>query len=444
MSVEEEAAAGEEGAPESGVERRRLPSHLAWAALILVVALTARSIWVAYAPSDPTDGRIFNDPLFYYYSAVHMAHGGGYLLPTDNANTAFWPPGYSFLLTALFKVFGTHVSIAWGANIALGALTCVALFYLGRAIAGQATGAAAGLMLAVFPGHIFFSSMVLSEVTFTFLLTSALLLIALTKRLDGKRTVWLVLLLGITTGAAALVRGQGLLLIPLAAVFWIVQAGWLRALRSTAIAAVVAFLVITPWTMRNYFVMHNFVLISSNIGVNLYVGNYPGATGHMMLGANQWAIDAYSYLPPEEQEVAADNRMLREGLKYMFTHPQRETELVVLKLRGLYEDDEEALRGIPNWQAGKSIPHAARIADVANAYYFGIIVLAGLGLIAWLRRPRSPLLLPLLAVAAFTLAELAFFTDPRFHYPILPSFALLAAAGVVAAIQAARRGFSRR
>ena len=423
---------------------RRPASHLAWAALILVVALAARSLWVAYAPSDPMDGRVFSDPVFYYYSAAHMAEGGGYIQPLTSADTAYWPPGYSLLLTGLFKLLGARVSIAWGVNIVLGALTCVALYYLGRLVAGQRTGVVAGLLLALFPGHVFFSSLVLSEVTFAFLVVVALLLAALASRRTGKRAVWLLLLLGATIGAAALVRGQGLFLIPLGALFWFIQTGWQRALRWTALATVAAFAVIAPWTVRNYFVMHDFVLISTNIGGNLYVGNFEGATGHMVPGAGEWAKEPYAHLSPEKQEVAMSNRLLREGLKFMFTHPGREVELTASKVRGLYEDDEEALRGIPNRQAGETIPRAGLIARVADAYYFAVLALAGVGLLVWLRRPRGALVLPLLAVAVFTLGQLPFFTDPRFHYPTLPAFALLAAAGLVAAAGATRRALARR
>ena len=444
MSIEEDSPAVDDlPSAASSTRWRRFPAHLAASALILVIALAARSVWVAFAPSNPMDGRIFNDTIFYYYSAANLFKTG-YLQPLTGGATASWPPGYTFFLAGLFKVVHPHVSVAWGANIVLGSLTCVALYYLGRLVAGARTGLVAGLVLALFPGHIFFSSMVLSEVTFTFLVVIALLLAALAARPAEKRVVWLLLLLGLTIGAAALVRGQGLYLLPLAAVFWWFQAGgWRRALRRTASTALVAVAVLTPWTVRNYLVMGHFVLISTNVGGNLYVGNFDGATGHMVFGAGEWARTRYANLSLEDQEVAVDNALLKEGLKFMFTHPVREVQLTGSKIRGLYQDDEEALRGIPNHQAGETIPHADIIADVANAYYFAAIALSGIGLVLWRRRWRS-LLLPLLVVAVFTLGELPFFTDPRFHYPMLPAFALLAAAGIVALFDAARRILANR
>ena len=138
------------------------------------------------------------------------------------------------------------------------------------------------------------------------------------------------------------------------------------------------------------------------------------------------------------------NRLMRDGLKFMFTHPGREVELTASKVRGLYEDDEEALRGIPNRQAGESVPRAGFLADLANVYYFAVLAIAGIGFAVWLRRPRGGLLLPLLAVVMFTLGQLVFFTDPRFHYPMLLAFALLAAAGIVAGAEAVRRALAGR
>jgi len=136
------------------------------------------------------------------------------------------------------------------------------------------------------------------------------------------------------------------------------------------------------------------------------------------------------------------NRLLRDGLKFMFTHPQRELELTGSKLRGLYEDDEEALRGIPKPQTGETVPHADRIADVANAYYFAVLALSGIGLLLWLRRDRLALVLPLLAISVFTLGQMLFFDDPRFHYPTLPAFAILAGAGIVGLLDATRHIFT--
>jgi hypothetical protein len=117
----------DDGVVESSVDRvgwRRFgfSSHVAWVALILVVALATRSFWVAYAPRDASRVPI-SDPAMYYRLAVGLAQGHGYVSPWTGDATAYYPPGYPMLVGALFRAFGVHISVAWGANVVLGALT---------------------------------------------------------------------------------------------------------------------------------------------------------------------------------------------------------------------------------------------------------------------------------------------------------------------------------
>jgi 4-amino-4-deoxy-L-arabinose transferase-like glycosyltransferase len=445
MSVEPEPDPGSETTPvarsrtaalTARLRNRRLAVHAAWVVVIFAIALTARSLWVAYAPADPGDGRHLNDTQLYFGSAVELAHGKGYVNPFTGTPTAYWPPGYSFLLAGLFRLFGTHVEVAWTANIVLGALTCVALYVVGYLIAGQRVGALAGLLLAVLPGHVFFSSVVLSEILFTFLAVLVIALILLVPRAKGDRMLLRLAAVGALIGVATLVRGQGLILLPTAALFWwLSTADLLRALRWTAIVTLVCVGVIVPWTVRNYFAMDSFVFISTNAGGNLYMGNHDGASGGFQLLAASWIADEYAHLSPERQEVKISNRALREGLDFMIHHPGKELQLAGSKLRYLYQDDEESLLWIDAPEVGKPLESRPVWADITNDFYFTVLVLSAGGLVYWLRRPRSAVALPLVMVLLFTAGQLLFFTVTRFHFPMLPSFCLLAAVGVVKGVE---------
>jgi 4-amino-4-deoxy-L-arabinose transferase-like glycosyltransferase len=424
---------------------RRTLLHLAWIAAILAVALAARSFWVAYAPADPTDGRHVDDTLFYHYSAAGLVKGSGYVDVWTGAETAQWPPGYSFFLAGLYWLFGPNVAVGWIANIVLGALTCVAVYIAGCLILSRTAGTVAGLLLAVFPGHVFFSSLLLSETLFTFLVVVAMTLTLLVARQGRDAGILRLILLGVVVGAAALVRGQGLFLLIAAALFWwFSTADWRRALRWTAVVGVTSLVVIVPWTIRNYVAMDGFVFISTNAGGNLWLGNHEGANGRFMWLADQWIRERYADLPPSRREVAVSNLALREGLKFMFTHPADELRLSANKLRALYEDDEEGLRWIHRPEVGSPVRSLGVIGDVADGFYFAVLAVSAGGLAYWLRRRRSAVGLPLLVVVVFTLGELLFFADPRFHFPMLPSFCLLAAVGVVWGAGYVRRSVPRR
>jgi 4-amino-4-deoxy-L-arabinose transferase-like glycosyltransferase len=410
---------------------RRFLTHAVWVMVILIVALTARSLWVAYAPADPTDGRHMNDTQFYYGSAVALAEGKGYVSPWTNAPTAQWPPGYTSLLAGLFRVFGDHVAIGWGANIALGALTCVALYVVGCLIAGQKAGALAGILLAVLPGHVFFSSVLLSEILFTLLLVVAMALIILAAGSKGGGSILRLVPAGVVIGIAALVRGQGLILLPTAALFWWLSTAHLaRALKWTGIVTLTCAAVIAPWTVRNYFAMGSFVFISTNDGGNLYMGNHEGATGGFMLATPKPTNEGFANLSLQRQEVEMSNLAMRDGLRFMFTHPGKELQLTGSKLRYLYQDDEESLFWIDAPEVGKPLESRPVLADVANDFYFTVLALSAGGVLYWIRRPRSAVALPLLIVILFTLGQLLFFNVTRFHFPMLPSFCLLVAVGI--------------
>lgn len=400
---------------------------LVWAIVIFALATALRALWVVFVHAEPFDGRDMDDTQFYYGSALSLANGDGYTSPWTWMPTAQWPPGYSFLLSGLVRVFGEDMAVAWGANVVLGALTCVALYFLGRIIGGKKVGIAAGMLLAAFPGHIFFASLIMSETLFAFLVVVTLVLVVLAGRVSNAGPLRIILI-GVLVGAAAMVRGQGLFLIFVAGLFWWLHTrDWARALQWATVVGLTAIVVVIPWSVRNYFAMNNFVLISTNDGGNLYMGNWEFASGGFQMYSGTWIIEQFDDLPYNEQEAKSSNAMLREGLRFMFTHPVKELQLSMSKVRYLYENDSEALAWIDAPEAGKAMENRDSWESIANLFYFGVLALSAGGVVQWWRQRRGEILLPLLMVAVFTLGQLLFFGIPRFHFPMLPAFALLAA-----------------
>jgi hypothetical protein len=121
----------------------------------------------------------------------------------------------------------------------------------------------------------------------------------------------------------------------------------------------------------------------------------------------------------------------------MFTHPWKELQLTGSKMRALFEDDESGLRWVNASTANKSLASMGWLADFANVFYFGLLALSAVSLLYLERNLRGPLALPIVVIGVFTLGQLPFFGDPRFHFPMLPSFALLASVAVVGGMQGA-------
>ena len=405
--------------------------HVLWIALVFGVALLTRSLWVSYATHGITGRRLFDDDaLFYQLTADALAKGRGFSLPTGGS-TAYFPPGYSLLLACLYFPFGSHAVIAWSLNVVLGALTCVVVYVVGSMLVHRRVGIAAGLLLALSPGHIAFSSVIMSEVLFTFLIAVAMLLIlALAKRgdLDWRGA----LLVGIVIGIAGLVRAQALVFVLVAGIFWFLHSGnWERSLYLASLVWLAAVSVIIPWSIRNRIEMGSFVFLSTNYGENFYIGHHEGATGGYMPGSLVSISSQFADKSPQAREVMTSKAALREGLRFAFTHPGDEMKLTVSKVRKLYEEDAYAMRSLRVGDSGKPEGVVDLLSYLANAFYFLTLGLSAIGAWRWYRRALGGLSLPVLVIVSLTLVQLLFFSLTRYHIPMLPAFALLAGVGLV-------------
>ncbi len=401
-------------------------SDYVWLLAIVLLAFALRLIWVLYATADPIDGR-FDDSVFYHVVAAHMAEGGGYTNPYSFLPTAEWAPGYIFLLTPLYWLFGSHHQVAEVANVVLGAATVAALYLLARELFNGVTARIAAVLLALFPGQVLFTSVIYSETLFTFVFVLALLLLSLTAR-RGKTLDWRwVAAFGLVAGAAALVRGVGLWLLIIAPLYWAFSLReWRPMLRGGALAFGAAALVILPWTVRNIITLDSPVLISTSAGLNFWQGHHEGASG-----GNEPPIDImnrYGPLTRPGAEVDISNAGLREGLRFALTHPREELSLSARKVRELYKHDTIALDLNENFGERPFIPAALESAlrITADSFYFFVLALGVLALVRTGPNRRA-LLLPVLVAVIWTLGHIALFGQPRYHMPLMPVFCILAA-----------------
>jgi 4-amino-4-deoxy-L-arabinose transferase-like glycosyltransferase len=437
-----------------------LRRHAPAVGLALAIGLALRIAWTAVLHPDPLDGR-FDDTAWYRVAAHYFARGEGYLNPYTGTPTAAWPPGYPAVLGASFKLFGESVSSTIALNV-IFQLAAIPVAYANAALLfDRRTAVIGALAMAVWPGQIYFSSLTLSEPLFTWLfLVSTLLALLLPRASHPRRAYALAALFGIALAATMLTRGQALVLLPVATIIWLLAGiGWRQALAYTGLATCAAAICVAPWVLRNARELDSPVLISTNVGANLWIGNHAGATGRMQideaeppqpvtssscdgLTGTEFQSCRRGGRTQGEYEAAADRLALREGLKYMATHPSRELHLAGVKIRALYEADSTAL----DWNYAYSREDtivSARADDalraLANGFWFAMLVLAGVGLIA----SRSLLagaaaMLPTIIVA-WTLAHIIFFGDPRFHYPVVFVFAILGARGIAFIAEVVRR-----
>jgi hypothetical protein len=420
--------------------KTQIRRHLPALGLILLTAIVLRLVWIAFVHPDPTDGR-FDDTAWYRVSAHFFANGDGYVNPFTGTPTAGWPPVYPVFLGYVFKIFGEGMAQTYVVNAVLSTATVAVIYCIGLVLFDRRTALVSAGALALWPGQIYYTSLTLSEPLFTLLFALGVLLMLLVPRVDRGRGA-LVLLFGLVTGVAVLTRGQALLLLPLALIAW-GMAGyrWRPALGWVMLAAFVVAVMLAPWVARIQDKLGSPVIIATNFGVNVWIGNHDGATGRRNIPEPEAPQPQRGTLTQPEFEVKADDLALRTGLTYIKGHPREEVRLALTKVRAMYESDATALdwnaRYRDDFYASRSVEDALRAA--ANGFWFAAIALAGVGLLVLRARLSGPAgILPIM-VLLWTATHLAFFGDARFHYPIVFAIALLGARGLVVLVEAVRR-----
>jgi hypothetical protein len=207
-------------------------------------------------------------------------------------------------------------------------------------------------------------------------------------------------------------------------------AAWRAVAVRLAVVGALALVVVAPWTVRNYVESKSVVLISSNSGVDFYIGHSAGADGRGRIVDE--LVFRYPDLPPAEAEARVSNDGFHDGLTYAVHHPLRELTLSARKVFWLYYRDDEAVAWIDGHGErdvlGSSTRNALRL--LSDVYYYAVIVLAIAGVRRWFSL-RDPVRLLLVSLAFYwTVVHVAFFGDPRFHAPIMPVVALWAGVGI--------------
>ena len=270
------------GTPPRGV---RLFSARGLFLLALVIGTVIRAAYFREVTHTPQYTAPVLDAGFHH--AWAMAWSSGQWADRNDQHVAsipqeayFRPPGYAFYLSGVYRLFGTG-GLAPRAVQALLGLTCLLCVYgLGRRISPWAGGWAALLFALYWPAPYFEACLLDSAWTWTL---SAALALALVTWAETSRMRWLFAA-GVTMGVCAVIRPNVLLFAP-AAAGWVAWRAYRavpcvrRAVLSVLCLTVATVLPILPVTLRNACVSHQAVLISSNGGINFYIGNGPYASG---------------------------------------------------------------------------------------------------------------------------------------------------------------------
>jgi len=200
--------------------------------------------------------------------------------------------GYPYLLALLWAIFGKSLLLARLFQALAGAVNAVVIYALAKRLfgddprpgkrRGEIVGRISGLLLA-FYGYIAFLEQDLLMTAYELLAIDLALLLLVMFIVDRR---WRHLVgAGICLGLASLGRPNVWLVAVVLAVFvfFVSLRSWrwkpARSLGAAAALLALTFALILPVTLRNASVANDPVLLTSNAGINLWIGNHEDATG---------------------------------------------------------------------------------------------------------------------------------------------------------------------
>lgn len=391
---------------------------------ILGIGMALRLAWALAVPVMP-----MSDSWAYHQFARNIVDHGVYGW-TAAEPTAYWAVG-----TAAAIAFTYLFTDGYGGVVLLNLLAGAMIIVLTQRLAarwfGEITGIAAMLIVALWPNLIVFTTILSSELFFIALTLAGLYF---WQRPTGHPMANLILA-GLVWGLAGYVRPV-VLLVPVTLALVDLARGpraFLRTALEAGVAMLLILLVAMPWTMRNDRVLGAPVLVSTNFGPNLWMGNNPESTG------------GYMPLPPEVahmSEVERADFLKDKATDFMRENPGHAARLVAIKLFKL--NNRETIGVVWNGDAlepqiGTTGMTAMKL--VATGYWY-LVLLGGFAGIAvlvrqsgWLAGFFNP---PVALWGYFTTLHAVVVAEDRYHMPSSAFIGMMAAVALAALLRRQR------
>jgi len=403
---------------------------------VLLVALALR-IWhlLETRENDPYFNLPSVDPKVYHDWATRIAAGDWV-----GDGVFFLSPLYPYFLAVIYSLTGPSILAAKVVQLLIGTANCLLVYSLGRQVFDARTGLLAAGMGAVYSMSIFYDGILLITAIQTPLNLATVLLLLRAERSWRPRD-WFVA--GACLGLSALAR-PNVLLFPGFVIAWLYlgfrgQHSMRKVTTSAALFCIGIGLLVFPVTARNYFVGHDLVLVSSQGGVNFYIGNGPDANGVFNVPSLFPATladaplqqreayrrvaeeDAGTVLSPSDVSAYWNDRTW----EYITQHPGEWLRTVATKL-GLYVNRFE----FGNSRNYYSSRRFSAVLELPLLSFAVVAPLALLGMGLTIRRPRKSFYLHAM-VLTFAVSLLMFFVLSHYRMPVIPFFWLFAAYAVV-------------
>ena len=350
--------------------------------------------------------------------AYSLANGFGFSSPFggDTGPSAWTAPVYPWIVSIAFRFFGSYTHAASFALLTLNslfaALTCWPIYRIARRIFGETVAVWSGWIWALLPYAIYWAVRYVWETSLSTFLLALLFMLTVEMEGDGRFSSWFGY--GLLWGLEGLTNPSALSFLPFAG-------GWLayqlyrrgkRFLLPALLSAVVFWMTLMPWLVRNYTVFHRPVFVRDNVGVEFRCGNNPLAEGVWvgMYHPSQNSLLFAKYQRMGEAEYAADEGRL--AAEWIRQNPRRFATVTFRKF-------------VFFWNGLPRLTRYPQLEQLKNSLYLASSVVAIWGLLLAVKRRIHGVFLFASLVVFYPLVYYVSFAQPRYRAPIDPELLIL-------------------
>ncbi len=411
--------------------------YLLW---IFLLALVLRIVYVLEIQGAPFVEHLFSDPEIYDGWGWKLATEGGWF----GSRVFFMAPIYPVFLGIVYLFVGHSAFTVLILQSLISSMTVIAIYLIGRELFSKQIGIIAALIASVYAVFIFYAGNILSETLQTFVYSILIYAIVKFDSFD-KKYDWFGF--GMLVGVAALFRGNILLFVAAVVIWMLINYLRRRELKKNIRTSLLFFILglavpILPATMNNYFASNDFVLLTSNGGINFYIGNHENSPGVFITPRQfDYYNDMAGHRYAEEQlkrkltPSEASAYWYGKGFKFIINNPGKASKLFLKKLVLFFGAGENAQSSIMNDEYFAE--HYSKVLQLPLIKFFFVSVFGLLGLFIYFREKKKNMLL-LIFFFTFVLATVIFFVNGRFRMAITPLLIVFTAYAIVSVIEFVR------
>ena len=257
-----------------------------------------------------------------------IAAGEGFSSPlrmVDSGPTAWFTPIFPYLVAGIFKIWGIYSDLSriiiHTMNSAFAALTIIPIYSIARKSFGKAVAVSASWFWVFMPTALIFPRIWIWDTAMAGLFFA--LIFWATLVLPEHQTAWAWTGYGALWAVGVLINPSMLSVFPflLGWVIWEARRDGARWIKLGAATVLVFAIGLVPWTVRNYRVFGKVIVLRSNFGLELWLGNNPAVPDSWSpwKHPNDDAQEALKYQRMGEIAYMAEKQQL--AIAFMRAHP---------------------------------------------------------------------------------------------------------------------------